>query len=98
MANAQKIYFVQKLANAANALSAARRALSDLSAIYSARKYAVGASNEITDADIEGSGFTTAQMNGLIVTLQFRINSLMTNQAVTGTVAGDDVVNVMRSD
>jgi len=98
MANAQKVYFVQKLANAANAMAAARRAMVDLAGVYSARKYAPGASDAITDKDIEETGYTAAQVSGFIATFHSRFNALMTNQAVSGTIAGDDIINVMRSD
>ena len=95
-----------KLVFSNNVRLAATRLLLDIDQVnqlqeaYLARGWNPTGSDPIADVDIAGSLITADQIKQLLEAawLASRINALMTEQTITGTIAGNDILNNIRSD
>lgn len=74
--------------------------LCELQATYFARTYNTGGADEIIDADITASKITASQLNNLFESawLLDRIELLMNEQTVSGTIQGNNIMDRIRSD
>jgi hypothetical protein len=95
-----KVAFAGAARGAVASLVQALERLRDLQDTYVARGYAPSDTDEIVDDDIAAAKITAAQLSQLLNSgwLTSKLLQLMTEQAVSGTVAGFDIANRIRSD
>ena len=95
-----KTAFASAARAAATSLKQDIERLLDLQETYIARGYVSGGTDPITDADISNSKITASQLNSLLNTawLVTKINLLMTEQVVAGTIQGNNIIDAIRSD
>jgi predicted amidophosphoribosyltransferase len=95
-----KVAFASSARTATAVFQQALERLKNLQVAFLARGYQAGGGDAILDADIVGAGITAEQLNQLLNSawLVTRLTNLMAEQAVSGTIAGNSIMDRIRSD
>jgi hypothetical protein len=95
-----KTDFANSVRSASTSFIQALERLVDLQTTYVARGYNPGGADAITDGDIANSKITASQLSQFIDSawLVSKFSAIMNEQTVSGTIAGNTIVDKIRSD
>jgi hypothetical protein len=95
-----KTEFANATRAAATSLMQFLERLTDLQETYLARGYNPGAADAIADGDISASKITANQLRDVLESawLVTRLNTLMNEGTVSGTIAGKSIMDKIRAD
>jgi hypothetical protein len=97
---ATKVNFATAVRSAATQLAVLLENIKELQEAYVSRGYGAGAADEIIDADILGAKITATDLTQFLAPawLTSRIAALMNEQVVSGTIAGNSIIDKLRAD